>query len=1486
MKEMIKKLMVVLVSAFLLMGTVFTPVEAKGSNTSGTNGWRNPWGWFWGWGYPQPTQPEPEPEPTEEPVVEEEEPVVAEEPIVEEQPVVEEEPVVTEEPVIEEEPEAKAQECDAVSLTEGYSATISFEEDAQIADGATASIEEYAEDTEDFTAAKAAVLEAKGVDEDEIGFIAFDMTLYDAEGNEIEPAEGSLVNVALAVQLPQEALEADYIEIHHIKSETGEVETVATSYDEAFTIDGDTVNADLAVGGFSTFTITWRRTATVYYVDEGGNELNISNPANTHPNMTTSSASPAFLIYDIAGYEYSYTYRNTDNNRIRPLLERGHDNNNRWYYTTGTGDYPSWNELANNDKIYVVYKKKADPTTGGTPVIEDATSDDWPQDPATPQFSKTSINNGNGTNTVSLSITGGEKDYEKSTKANVIVVFDRSGSMSYDLNGQQRLKRAQTAVNTMAKALLDSEITGVKMALVSFSTTASTVQGFTDNYNTYTSAVNGLTAAGGTNWEQSLSIANRMAVDSDAATFIVFVTDGDPTFRVSRGDVTNGDLVSSRPSGSTQNRSDMYSDYTYYYYRNNYVFGDGNNDYFGRNFHYAAEEVKSILNNNKNFYAIGVSSDVTKVQNLVNEAGGGTAYLATDSTALEEAFANITKSIKTTLGFGDVQITDGITELANVEMKVMQEVDPKSFTYYKVTSAGQVEWDPASEGAGLAGYDEDTGAVTWDMGPNFQLENGVTYMVTFKVWPSQDAYNLVAQLNNGVKVYAPGQPNSITDEERAQVVELAAPTANSQGSYTLKTNTDNVNATYSQTSKSGETVTVSGDTDLTATYHEGTIQNMALESMLLTIKKEFEDDLTGGEDRETQVTLVLKYRSGHQAAQSDEAFVDYPAPHSDGTTGSNIVLNEGNNWTYSVYVPPGLMESETSEPLEKGYDFTITEPDIDYHYGLIEEIINPMVVGGEEMYYGDGYLIDDKDTINKYVDRSLTAVNRVKSGIDVRKTVVDDAGNEIASNEEFTIVGKILDPEGNPYTFDNAAYDQRSDKSSNTWVPANQSAHQNDPIAYHKYVEDPSAVPGQNGAISAYGKTYRRTVYKGHFDSTGAIEFTLKTNEMIRFINVPDECTFEFGEVTGEKMPENYEWLKSEGTTQHRTEVDGPYTTEGDIQPTVTEDGKVIIAKDEISTGVVGNKQYTVVFTNKSVKGECFYVYHSSNNTIEKIYADDARVTKGEYNEETKTYPYTFNIVNETNTGHLYGGYFKSYNGAGMSDEEIMNAEYTENETASAGVYSGSKTTGFWAADTNGSVYDGSVVYWKVKQAYTDTIEVTGGGKGTAITAKANTVYYLKEIPDQYFRPALHYIYDDRSENKDLKKLYLMVPTDDSVYNNVGAEGTIGIEPVKKLYTSYAVTDYNNNTVYYNANAANEKLTRGYITVWDANSKIAADTSYDWTPYLTTKDGVKVTSVIKRKIVMGNAGFEVGKSNKLYDEAQSDIIGFYVYDLKTSSTAN
>ena len=55
-------------------------------------------------------------------------------------------------------------------------------------------------------------------------------------------------------------------------------------------------------------------------------------------------------------------------------------------------------------------------------------------------------------------------------------------------------------------------------------------------------------------------------------------------------------------------------------------------------------------------------------------------------------------------------------------------------------------WNPASEGCAEAKFEN--GAVVWNMGETFIPADGYTYQVRFKVWPSQEAYDLLADLNN------------------------------------------------------------------------------------------------------------------------------------------------------------------------------------------------------------------------------------------------------------------------------------------------------------------------------------------------------------------------------------------------------------------------------------------------------------------------------------------------------------------------------------------------------------------------------------------------------------------------------------------------------------------------------------------------------------------------------------------------------------------
>ncbi len=611
-----------------------------------------------------------------------------------------------------------------------YEVTVTYGPDAKIPEGSTLRVTDIDEGTQAYDDARNAVLADKKeknefVDIDDFNLAALDISIIDPNGKEIEPEAEVTVDIKIKDLPGVEDLDEikESLEIqHHVEVTNGVVveKVFDGSVEGSYKMDTDEnivkagtvvdpssvsdedfrnveVNEDDALETsfdtevFSTFTITWRsggRKVTVHYVDESGRELNVTNSGQgVFGNLNANSNSPAFLIYDINGYEYSYTYRNTNNNnnRIAPLLVKEWGGNGyyagyRWRYMGANST--STSELSDDDDIYVVYKKKADVTTGGTPSVDQ--TETWPdqENPARkPQFGKSSTNNGNGTNNISLTITGPEKPVEKSTPADVIVVFDISRSMiDNNLGNITRLQAAKNATNAMANTLLNGQNSNVRMALISFSTTAQQVSitgatnGFTSNYTNFAAAVNGLSADGGTNWEQALELANQMQVRSDASTFVVFVTDGDPTFRVSRGNVTNGNLP-----------DDMWTGTTYTYYRNNHVFGEGNDDTYDRNFNFAVEQVKKIVGANKNFYSIGISNSVTKVQNLTTQGGVAAdhAFIASNTTAMENAFKSITESIKSVLGFGNVEVTDGITALTNAEMKVMQSVDPNSFKYYR-----------------------------------------------------------------------------------------------------------------------------------------------------------------------------------------------------------------------------------------------------------------------------------------------------------------------------------------------------------------------------------------------------------------------------------------------------------------------------------------------------------------------------------------------------------------------------------------------------------------------------------------------------------------------------------------------------------------------------------------------------------------------------------------------------------------------------------
>ena len=158
-----------------------------------------------------------------------------------------------------------------------------------------------------------------------------------------------------------------------------------------------------------------------------------------------------------------------------------------------------------------------------------------------PATSKTVKSNGDGTYTLSLSVTGKSQASSSSSKADVIVVLDTSGSMSEraDDSRQSRLSVAKSAVNSLAEQLLSNNTTenpdSVRLSLVTFADYATTRVTGTTSLSSFQRQVNRLTATGGTNWEDALATANAIQTRDGAEAYVIFVSDGNPTFRNTRG---------------------------------------------------------------------------------------------------------------------------------------------------------------------------------------------------------------------------------------------------------------------------------------------------------------------------------------------------------------------------------------------------------------------------------------------------------------------------------------------------------------------------------------------------------------------------------------------------------------------------------------------------------------------------------------------------------------------------------------------------------------------------------------------------------------------------------------------------------------------------------------------------------------------------------------------------------------------------------------
>ena len=1217
----------------------------------------------------------------------------------------------------------------------------------------------------------------------------------------------------------------------HIK-DNGEVEVI-----EDVKIEGDTLV--FTSDEFSTYVLQWKdgeedKSAQIHWGQMKDGAWTEFDKTNVDESTGTSSLRGLYDGYTFvrAYYSASALEDPTTGTIIESFITRSESGS--WQYAIGENNY----DIADGAHIYALYVENG--SEGAPPVIPAPEGNDPLNTQKKVEANKNADGTPDGTYKITLSVTGDQVVTEEPKKANVVLVLDQSISMQEHVSGNSSPYR-YAAVRDAANTLIDKMPTGgtIDMCIVTFGTGSATPREWmtinstsdqTTLKNAVTTAMNNANQYG-TNWDSGLNRAKTEAdkkASENESTFIVFLTDGCPS--------VYGNNQHSHGSAGTTDPNDLCLSNALT--RMNAIVGAK----------YIVYGIyANTTSNNTRVTANGVTyTDPLAYILTVSNAGsvGGGYTQASDASALTAVFDNIASNILTYLGYNNVSVNDGVTDLTNVSAAVSTAGPAGNFVYTRdggTNLDGTKKYDNEVWTNAPTALTSDTG-VTWDLASAGNLEAGVTYSVSFDIWPSQEAYDLIADLNNGVKVYEAGHSNSITDEERAQVGGTGP------NGYYLLTNTF-LNTTYTFEGDPDTTYTVQGDKGTNA---------MPLDSEVISLLKFWPenqlDDYIEGHSQDglqNQITLTV--------TKDGATYISKTLVKSDENPDTGWIPATGQE---DVFISCGVMTVKDGvveiKAGSEGHDYTITEPGIfSYYWDLIADVYHPMVINGKKTmlvldktktaqdvangvyqigvdekgkpkYYrtemGTTTVGDDGSTITTFYMR---AYNYRRSNLNLTKEIVDAC--DVADTAYFEYEVVITDAAGEDVWF--SAFDP-------TIEYEDEETHE---IKHGATVKDTDWVI--SGATAEAGNTGY-----WHAKSGATIKIKIKAGWNVRFLNLLHDSTFSFTE-TG--MDDGFTFNNI--TTGKKFDfTDTTHKPDDWITANSTDDQKL--------EGVIlePNNSYTVTFKNNYTT--YFYVYHSSDNTIEKIANTDKRVTKADDGSMK------FDIVSETKTGMLYGGYYQAYAGAKLTDEQIV------------------KSTGFtsgWLTDTGATPYDASKAnIWIRTKAYTDNIIETGGGIGTSMTPKANIVYYLKEVPNGYIRPYIHFTYDNYREDKPLKKLYVITAADDTNYTNVGyllgnaeemtacATRSLVITITKpdgtydtKLTASsiYSNKEYHGDTV---------TLSRGYLWWTDFSSSIGKE--FTFRPCWTTLDGVQVKGVTVRTV---NNGTTYNTGNTATDIAVTDVKG-------------
>lgn len=541
------------------------------------------------------------------------------------------------------------------------------------------------------------------------------------------------------------------------------------------------------------------------------------------------------------------------------------------------------------------------------------------------------------------------------TPADIVLVMDKSDSM----NSDNRDTNARNAAIALANKLLTAqnsalpEAQRVRMAVVTFSKSALLKQEFT----TFSSKIGDAVSqkpGGGTNWEAALEQANNLRGRPGVKKHIIFLSDGNPTYRTSsysgcysysflwgntahpeyttKADCeTNGYSWGKNPDGSSGG-----------------VYGAGGSDEYG--FNYAAALAEAKNRGDAALYVVKTAADANKMDDLASEANAvnGVEFDGTNPANLTKAFDQIYSSITSSAKIKVFSITDTLSEW----------VDPVDFagmatgadiTRYVTVKNGNKEL--TSGYTATYGVDQSgnrTVTVTFNGTDGIVAEKADSIDVSFKVKPSDAAYATYAGNQQYPNV---GEPNTGTAS------------AGQPGFYS------NMDARLNYC----VLTEVNGTTSCAPTEVEYPHPVVQVKLGKIKIVKQWSDGASKHDDGSVTVQLQRK-KSGDSNAQLKNV-------------GGVITLNKGNDWQTTVdNLVPGYTYSVVETSVDDRYDVSYTDNNAD--------LTKQMVWSSEA----------DAGTLNATITNTLKTVS-LENAISVKK---DLAGREWKTSDtfDFTLAAK------------------------------------------------------------------------------------------------------------------------------------------------------------------------------------------------------------------------------------------------------------------------------------------------------------------------------------------------------------------------------------------------------------------------------------------------------------------------------------------------